>query len=160
MASFVVMEPPSGGRDDAVFVRDGFHVLAFLVPWLWLAYHRLWIEALVVLALGLVAGAVASYLGFGLIATATSFLVALFIGLEGAALRIAALRRRGWREGAVVEADDAADAELRYYNEFEDEMDAELTSAETLPIRPILSPSTNPHHSGPVLGMLGYQARN
>ena len=48
MASFVVMEPPGsvGPSDRAVFVRDGFYVLAFLVTVFWFAVHRCWLAAL------------------------------------------------------------------------------------------------------------------
>jgi hypothetical protein len=162
MASYQVMEPPQGGSDDAILVRDGFHVLAFIFPWLWLAFHRLWVEALAVVALGLLIAGISSYFELGLVATFTSFLVALFIGLEGPTLKVAALRRRGWREWVVVEAEDAADAELRYYTEIEDntDMDGKLTDAAPLVARPVSSASANPHLSGPVLGMLGYQARS
>ena len=46
MASWIVMQPPDRTRDaDLAFVRDGFSVFAFLVPPLWLLWHRLWIEA-------------------------------------------------------------------------------------------------------------------
>ena len=55
MASYVVMEPPGASRNDAaagaVLVRDGFSFLAFLLPPLWLLWHRLWIEAALVFAL-------------------------------------------------------------------------------------------------------------
>ena len=55
MAVYVVMEPPGASRNDAasgaVLVRDAFSVLAFLLPPLWLLWHRLWIEAALVFAL-------------------------------------------------------------------------------------------------------------
>ena len=35
---------------DAAFIRDGFSFLAFLLPPLWLLWHRLWIEAALALA--------------------------------------------------------------------------------------------------------------
>ena len=48
MAIYVVMEPPAArpneASDGAVFMRDGFSLLALLVPPLWLLWHRLWIE--------------------------------------------------------------------------------------------------------------------
>jgi len=47
MAIYVVMRSPAGGNnaEDARFVRDGFTWLGFLAAPLWLAWHRLWIEA-------------------------------------------------------------------------------------------------------------------
>ena len=41
-------------------------------------------------------------------------LVSLYFGLEGQALRIAGLRRAGWTEWGIVEAEDLTDAETRY----------------------------------------------
>lgn len=123
MASFVVMEPPSGVRDgQAVLVRDGFHFLAFLAPPLWLFWHRLWIEGAAALALLAALGAFGSapQLAGDTVANAApylSLLVSIYFGLEGAALRVRALDRRGWRPWGVVEADDIADAETRYLSE-------------------------------------------
>lgn len=118
MASFVVMEPPPAQADrDAILVRDGFHVLAFLVPFLWLLWHRLWIEGALAFALMLALSALGTVAGLGDAAPVLSFLVSIYVGLEGPTLRIAAWRRRGWHEWGVVEADDMADAELRYVAE-------------------------------------------
>ena len=154
MASYVVMEPPAGGSDDAVLVRDGFHVFAFILPVIWLLFNRLWLETLAVLAAGMVIGGVGSWLGAGLAASVASFLLAVFIGLEGASLKVAALRRRGWREWGVVEADDAEDAETRYLAEVEEtlakrEYEEEPAFPSGRPALPV-----RPRPSGPVLGML------
>ena len=61
MAAYVVME--KGGASartaaDAVFVRDGFHWVAFLVPAVWMLWHRLWLEAVLALDIYLVMGSV------------------------------------------------------------------------------------------------------
>src|SRR3954452_9274792 len=113
MAIYVVMEPPGHSErvDATTIVHDGFSWLGFLVPPLWLAWHRLWVEA----ALAFVAMAMLSMLGerLGLETAGSllSLLVSLFVGLEGPGLRIAALRRRGWHEWGVVEADRLDDAD-------------------------------------------------
>lgn len=124
MAIYVVMEPPGRGeKADTAFVRDGFSWLGFLVPPLWLLWHRLWIEA----ALAFVAMAALSMLGekLGLdwAGSLLSLLVSLYVGLEGAALRVAALRRRGWHEWGVVEADRLDDADMRYALEADAHLD-------------------------------------
>ncbi len=60
MAIYVVMEPPGRSeKADVTFVRDGFAWLGFLVAPLWLAWHRLWVEA----ALAFVVMAILSMLG-------------------------------------------------------------------------------------------------
>lgn len=115
MAAYVVMEPPGGEKaEDATLVRDGFSWLAFVVPPLWLLWHRLWIEALLAFIVLGALSAVGEMLDLGLSGSLLIFLVALYTGLEGAALRITALRRHGWREGGVIEADTIADADTRY----------------------------------------------
>jgi hypothetical protein len=162
MASYVVMEPPSGAgggasdrTDRAVLVRDGFHLLAFLVPALWLFFHRLWLEGLVALAVSIALSAAGSAAGLGHAAPALSFLVSLYVGLEGPALRLAARRRRGWRDWGVVEADNADDAEIRYL--------AEAGPSETAPPPPAPVPAprtTSAHVPGPALGLFSYPGRS
>lgn len=113
MASYVVMEPPQADS-DAVLVRDGFYFLAFLLPFLWFLWHRMWVEAGIALVVAILLGFVPV---LGPASGMLGLLVGLYVGLDAAALRIAALRRRGWREWGVVEAANPADAELRYFAE-------------------------------------------
>lgn len=119
MAIYVVMQPPEG-RDvveDAVLVRDGFHLLAFLFPFLWLFFYRLWLEGLAVLLLAILIGLASSTLFDSNAGAVLSILVSIYVALEASAMRVAALRRRGWKEWGTVEADTPADAELRYLAE-------------------------------------------
>ncbi|MBZ9842264.1 DUF2628 domain-containing protein [Mesorhizobium sp. CA5] len=115
MAIYVVMAPPAGNKaEDAIFVRDSFTWLGFLVAPLWLAWHRMWIEAaltFIVMAILSVAGERLGLEGAG---SLLSLLVSLYVGFEGQGLRIASLRRRGWREWGVIEAGNLADAETRH----------------------------------------------
>jgi hypothetical protein len=116
MAVYVVMEPPgrSGKADATTFVRDGFSWPGFLVSPLWLAWHRLWVEAaLAFVAIGILS-MLGEKLGLGLAGSLLSLLVSVYVGLEGQGLRIAALRRRGWHQWGVVEADTLDDADIRY----------------------------------------------
>ncbi len=160
MASYVVMEPPvansDAGRERALLVRDGFHVLAFLVPALWLLWHRLWIEALVVVAVTMALSAFGSAIGLGNAAPALAFIVSLYVGLEGPALRLAAYRRRGWRAWGMVEAGDAAEAEIRYLSEaVAGEGDADEPAAGPFPASapPIAAPRPA---AAPALGLFAY----
>jgi len=153
MTSFVVMESPDKG--DAVYVRDRFHVLAFLLAPLWLLWNRLWIEALLVVAVMGVIGAGSAALGMPQIGSWLSLLVSLFVGLEGPALRINALRRRGWHETGVVIAENAAEAEIRHMHG----MNVSEPVA-TLPAVPMPQVAANnpPRlgQSGPALGLFSY----
>ena len=159
MAAYVVMEPPGRpseeARDRASFIRDGFSLLAFLVPPLWLLWHRLWIEAALVFAASLGLGTLGEALGLGAAGAALSFLVSLYVGLEGAALRIAALTRRGWSDRGVVEADNREEAEIRYLTALDDGSDGEaVPPASATPMR-----MTPPSASGPALGLFSYPGR-
>ncbi len=153
MAAYVVMERPEAGRDGAVFVRDGFTVIGFLVPFVWLWWQRLWIEgALAVGAALLLAAAESSGAYFTAAAPLMSILFSIYVGLEGSALRIAALRRRGYIDRGVVEADSLGDAELRYFTGLRAGAGAAIVpmAAGTAPALP------RPAAAGPALGLLAY----
>ncbi len=157
MASYIVMEPPSRGAEDAVLVRDGFHIVALILPVVWLLYHRLWIEALAVLVAGLLLGTLGSWFGLGATASAGSLMLAVFVGLEASAMKIAALRRRGWREWGVVEADNAGDAEIRYLSGQDDIVRPGNTTAPAPAQTETARYGRRPE--GPALGLLGYPAK-
>lgn len=158
MATYVVMEPPAGNAAEAaeraVILRDGFAFLAFLVPPLWLLWHRLWLEAILAVAAGIALTSLGELAGFGLLGAALSLLVSIFVGLEGQALRIARLRRRGWREWGVVEAGNRADAEIRYLAGGE----PDEAAAQTVHL-PASIPAQGRSSAAPALGLLGYPGR-
>lgn len=126
MASYIVMTAPSRAGPEGPeteYVRDGFAILAFIVPWLWLLWHRLWIEALFAIAAALGLAALGNVAGYGVAGPLLSVLVSIYVGLEGASLRLAALRRRGWREWGVVEADSVDDAEIHFLTALDERLD-------------------------------------
>lgn len=151
MASYVVMESPD--RADAAYVRDGFHVWAFLFGPLWLLWNRLWIEALLVFAAMSLIGVATTLSGAPQVAPWLSLLLSVFVGLEGPALRLAAYRRRGWKDAGVVIAGNAGDAEIRHVYAMADApaASAPAPASTPAPIAPI-----RPAQSGPVLGLLSY----
>lgn len=159
MAIYVVMEAAEGVEADgarrAVHVRDGFSFLALLFPAVWLLWHRLWIEGVLVLALTLCLASFGAAVGLGAgAATLLSLLVGVYVALEGPALRIAALRRRGMREWGVIRADSRDEAEMRYLLDTVEEA-AERPSGPWLgdhAARPNMRPT------GPAMGLLGYPA--
>lgn len=155
MASYVVMEPPQGDAERAVLVRDGFHVLALVLPVVWLLVHRLWLETLAFVAAALLLGTLTNFAGLGPAGTAASLLLALYVGMEGAALKLAALRRRGWREWGVVEAANSRDAEICYLAEVASDERDEKTAA----VSSAVAPQYRQPSSGPALGLLAYPGR-
>lgn len=158
MASYVVMEPPVRGSDDAVVVRDGFYFLAFIVPLPWLLAHRLWIEALAVLAVTLSVATAGSYVLAGPAGSIAALALNLFIGLEASSLRLAALRRRGWRDWGVVEAENRDDAEIRYLLRAEATVDLRRDTG-TIHDRGATPTRRDETISGPALGMLAYPTK-
>ena len=154
MASYIVMEPQDAvGQGEAHIFRDAFTLLAFLFAPFWLAWHRLWVEAVVVFALQLVLIAVGEAYGLVLPAMLLSLLASLFVGLEAPALRAAGLRRRGYADWGVVEADNVRDAEIRYATGVEAEQIERP--------RPVTAtmPAAAQSSGAPALGLLGYTGR-
>jgi hypothetical protein len=155
MASYVVMEPPGVGErepsDGALFIRDGFSIVAFLVPPLWLLWRRLWIEAALAFALGIGVAALGEAAGLGFTASVLSLLVSIYVGLEGAALRLAALRRRGWTDRAYIAARNRNEAEIRYFSAGWPEPSAPIDFQ-----RPVVGPRVPTRPAGPALGLFGY----
>ena len=151
MASYVVFDAP-GGRQSPVLVRDSFRWPAFLLPLLWFLWHRLWMEAFAVLALTVAFVALSDAGGPTPVLAGLAFLLLLALGFEAPALRMVALRRRGWEEKGVVDAENREEAEIRYLSGL-DEAD------EHTPVPPAASRVTRPgapkwHQPG--LGLLDY----
>ncbi|MEI9407550.1 DUF2628 domain-containing protein [Mesorhizobium salmacidum] len=143
MTAYVVMEPPGRSEkvDTMTLVRDGFTWLGLLVPPLWLAWHRLWVEAALAFVVMGVLSMLGQKLGLGVAGSLLSLLVSLYVGLEGQGLRIAALRRRGWHEWGVVEAGWLADADMRYVLEIEGLSDEEAPAPRIVPDAALARPA-------------------
>lgn len=129
MSVYTVHEPPPRTEEIAAdparfrFVRDGFHVWAFLLGPLWMLWHRLWLVLVLYLLLS-----AALHAGLWLISatSGTTFvvglLVSILIGLEAPTLRRWTLRRRGWTMVGVVTASDTEMAERRFYDSWTSRM--------------------------------------
>jgi hypothetical protein len=154
VASYVVMQPPGSGAspDRAELVRDRFAWLGFLVPPLWLLWHRLWIEALLAVAASVTLTVLGDVARLGFLAAGLSLLVSLFVGLEGPALRLNALRRRGWLETGVIEAGSRDEAEIRYLEE-------ESVAARQPPRVGVPVAAARKLGHGPALGLFDYPGR-
>ncbi|MDQ6434183.1 DUF2628 domain-containing protein [Mesorhizobium sp. LHD-90] len=162
MARFVVMEPADALAGDAAaqarIVRDGFALLGFIFPPFWLLWHGLIIEAVLAFATMFGIAGLTEVLGLGPAGSILSLLLSIYVGLEGAALRLAALRRRGWREWGVLEADSIADAEIRYAAAV---FDGDEKQGDVLP--PADAPwAARPQRfaDGPALGLFSYPGRS
>ena len=115
----VLVREGAGGpeaSDSAVLVPDHFSRAAFIFGPFWLMRHRVWRWLLLYVAL--LAGAALGLhaLGVSEIAlTPIELLLALFLGLEGQALRRAALERRGFKLVDIVSAPKSEEGERLFF---------------------------------------------
>lgn len=161
MASFVVLEPEGLNEkiqaETTVFIRDGFAFFALIVPFFWLLSKRLWLEAFVVLGATIAIGSAANTPQFAPAVPFLIFLISVLVALEGNHWRIAKLRRRGFVEKAVIEADDIGEAEIRY---FVDHVDLRSPGKETTAsARSVKSPPQLPH-IGSQIGLVSHRGDN
>lgn len=102
---------------EAVFIREGFSWGAFFFSILWALYHRLWLGALVILALS-----AAVSLGTDLLAidpvtdAAIGLAVSLVIGWEANDWWRRSLERRGYQNAALIAAASRLEAERRFFS--------------------------------------------
>jgi hypothetical protein len=154
MPVYTVHEPPRRDSDDDIvahtarfqFVRDGFHVWAFLLAPFWMLRHRMWLEFIAYLLI--VGGLTFALHRLGIEEAAgawVALLLALLIGMEAPSLRRWKLARRGFENLGVVVADDLEMAERRFFDGWM--ADAEMPSPSSSPpptlfARPAASTST------------------
>jgi hypothetical protein len=103
--------------DRFAFVRDGFHFWAFILGFVWLAWHRLWLALIgwIVMVAAIDFGMMA--LGAGRMTVfGANVLIALLLGFEAASLQRWTLSRRNWRQLDIVVADDEEAAERRFFD--------------------------------------------
>lgn len=122
MTVYTVHQPPLGKGENApdptrfAFVRDGFYVWGFLLSLLWMLRYRLWLVAVLFVALSVLLEAGMRYAG---VTSTWRWLVfvalSLLVGLEGATLRRWTLALRGYTNAGVVVADDQDEAERRFF---------------------------------------------
>jgi hypothetical protein len=119
---YSVYEPPSQATDIVeradrlAFFKEGYSWPALFVPLLWLIYHFMWIELIVMtllyIALQVVFGTDAE--GQALAAWA-SLAVSVLFAFEANDLRAAALERKGYRLAGVASGRDRTEAERSFF---------------------------------------------
>lgn len=103
------------------FVREGFSLLAFLAPALWLLWHRLWLGLAIYILVSVSGLGLLYLLGLGEpVSTIASLALSLVIGLSAGDIRRWELERRGWREIGAVSGESAEDGELRFFSGWSD----------------------------------------
>lgn len=122
MAVYTVHEPPrrkdenAAGPERFQFVRDGFHVWAFVFGPFWMAWRRLWLVLFLYLAVwialetGLILAGAGTFTHF-----VVGLMLAFLVGIEASSLRRWTLSRRGWKSVGVVVGDESEEAERRFF---------------------------------------------
>lgn len=121
MPTYTVHAPPQreGRAVDPqrfAFVRDGFHVWAFLLTPIWLLYRRLWLVFVGYLLL------IAAMEAMFYVVRAPEFsrlvvevLIGLLVGLEAGSLRRWTYGRRKWTTVGIVNEKNEESAERRFF---------------------------------------------
>ncbi|MEM6665697.1 MAG: DUF2628 domain-containing protein [Pseudomonadota bacterium] len=122
MASFMIFEPAEGaarthdGAESLLLVKDGFTLLAFAFPAIWLLFSRMWLPFLGYLALVLCLQGVGEALQLApVLLAAVGFAINVWIGFEAGALRRWSLLRKGWRMVGVSVGRNREEAERRAF---------------------------------------------
>jgi hypothetical protein len=117
MRYYSVHQPAASAQstDATIFVKEGFSWPAFFFSFLWMLWHRLWIEFVAFIVIMVTMQLMLNALGLEAIGGAVSFLVNLLLGLEGNQLLRHKLVRNGYVEVGTVAAEDRGQAELKYF---------------------------------------------
>lgn len=124
--------PEAKRLSEAVFVRDGFHLVALIAPPLWLLWYRQWLGLMLYIAALIVLDFATEFASVWSLSV-LNFLFGIGIALEASTLRRWRLHAKGWRLTDVVSAYDIEDAEERFF--------AGLAHRQEAPAKP--TPSTS-----------------
>lgn len=155
MASFVVLTPESGSGNDhekTRFIRDGFSLVAFFLPAIWMLCHRFWllgIGALLLQGIGLELIRMPTLwpAGFALLLA-----ISVLTAVEGRMLFIRSLSARGFVADGLVSARNLAEAEEIYFSGVVDTRPEDIRPARW----DIPGANAAPARNNAALGLIGY----
>ncbi|MER2604490.1 MAG: DUF2628 domain-containing protein [Siculibacillus sp.] len=105
--------------DGLVLLREGWSWPAFLVPFVWAPWNRLWLVFLGWLAATVAIQGLDHWAG-GSVGAIVSFAFMFWFALEANELRRWTLERRGFALVGLIEAGDAVEAEARFLTRWSD----------------------------------------
>ena len=152
MASYLVLTPPDNRPDPMAirFVRDGFSWAALVVPVLWMLSHRMWLFAIVLIAVEAGVGVAIEMTGAAGAGTLVALSLALLIALESGQIRAWHLMSKGWTVTDIVVADHLDTAEEIFFSQHPGSAEA---------VKPAPVPVADPRlatGSAPALGLFDY----
>lgn len=155
MAVFTVHQPPLGKGENApdttrfAFVRDGFYVWGFLLSVLWMLRHRLWLVAVLFLALVVLIEFGLRWLGVSANwRSLIVFFLCFLVGLEGSTLRRWTLSLKGYTPVGVAIAENQDDAERRFFlNWTATRQASEVAKPQARPVAAAPAPATAAIHA-------------
>lgn len=102
--------------EKAVFVREGFNLMAFVLGVVWALYNRLWMEAIFLVTIMVFLGAAdeKNWLSASTVMV-LNFAVNAVVGLWANDMRRANLSRRGYIMSDVVVSNSELSAQQRYF---------------------------------------------
>jgi hypothetical protein len=148
MPTYTVHAPPSpnGAADPQrfAFVRDGFHVWAFLSGPLWFIAHRLWLALLgYIVAVAAMSAVLLVFVGSEGVRFVVGVLFAVLVGLEAPSLRRWTYARNGWRNVGIVVGGDGEEAERRFFQQWS--AATPVTTVASPPPSAVPPPAAPPH---------------
>lgn len=109
---------------DLVLVKEGFSWPAFVFTFIWALWSRMWLPAIVLFSIIVLAGWGVRYLGFGEdVEGLLSLVIGLSLGLFGNDLKRWWLDHQGFQEVAIVSGKNAEDATRRFLDNADVAMD-------------------------------------
>lgn len=171
MRSYLVLTPPENrpdrpagnDPDRALFLRDGFSWVAFVLPWAWLGWNRLWLATILAVAVEIGSGILANLSGFWLAGTLLGIAFHLLVALEGRHYLSEVLQKRGFTLDSAILAPDITTAEQIYFSALPAPERQPLPAAAdwALQSRPSAGGSAPaaPTFTGPALGLFDHGGR-
>ena len=155
MTVFAVYQPPSEAPDLAeradrlAFVKEGFSWPAFLVPLLWLIYHRMWIEFVVLFLIYIVMQVVIGTEtdSQSALAAFAGFAISVLFGFAANDLRAASLERSGYRFAGTASGRDRIDAERSFFTAWLPQQERSARQSVTPPALPRRAPEAGTQRS-------------
>jgi hypothetical protein len=111
MTMFSVHGDPSKPQ-DAVFVREGFSIAAFIFQPFWALYNRMWATAGILVAASIL---ISTLISSDAIKSLTSLAVALVFGFAANGLRRRSMAFKGKSDLGLVSGESLEEAELRFF---------------------------------------------